>query len=246
MMSLSELGVDIRRWKHAHWHPNVGKCHYVIDVQFTASRRQLSADLMTHPGLPLGVSTFHMTQTQSACPLTHPCKVTANLGQCGAVNGDLCGCHLDPLSSQMGLPESMLTLFSGHCWLKRYKNRLPFISPAKMGLFKMSIENCNLRSATMASRMQVPEQQGKNAFMERKRNLGRATENKQSMAFHWLSPGRERRGSFLLPAGLFCPRRAWERPLLVSWLYSIAISLLAFFLQPDFKTITIIRYFQNH
>ena len=53
----------------------------------------------------------------------------------------------------------------------------------------------------MASRMQVPEQQGKNAFMERKRNLGRATENKQSMAFHWLSPGRERRGSFLLLQG---------------------------------------------
>ena len=140
MMSLSEPGFDIRNWKPVHWHPNVGKCHCVIDVQFTASGRQLSADLMTQLGLPLGVSTFHMTQTRSACPLTHSCKVTANLGQCGAVNGDLCGCHLDPLSSQMGLPESMPTLFSGHCWLKRYKNRLPSISPAKMGLFKINTE----------------------------------------------------------------------------------------------------------
>lgn len=43
-------------------------------------------------------------------------------------------------SSQMGLPESMPTLFPGHCWLKRYKNRQPFISPAKMGLFKINRE----------------------------------------------------------------------------------------------------------
>ena len=61
----------------------------------------------------------------------------------------------------------------------------------------------------MASHMQVPKQQGKeNAFMERKRNLGRAIVNKESMTFHWVSPCQERRGGFLLPAGLFCPRRA--------------------------------------
>ena len=140
MMSLSEPGFDIRNWKHVQWHPNVGKCPYVIEVQFTASRRQLSADLMTRLDLPLDVSTFHMTQTRSACPLTHPCKVTANLGQSGTVNANLCGCLLDPLSSQMGLPESMPTLLSGHCWLKGYKNRQPFIPPAKMGLFKINRE----------------------------------------------------------------------------------------------------------
>ena len=224
MMSLAEPGFDIRNWKHVHWHPHVGKSHYVIDIQFTASRRQLSADLMTHLGLPLDISTFHMTQTWRACPLTNPCKVTAHPGQSGAANGHLCYCHRDPLSRQMGLPESMPTLLSGHCWLKKYKNRLQ-----QRWVYSRSVENCNLRSATMASHMQVPERQGKNAFMERKRNLRRATVNKQSMAFHWLSPAQEGRGCFLLPAGLFCRRRAWERPLLVSWFYFIEVSLCTFF-----------------
>ena len=53
----------------------------------------------------------------------------------------------------------------------------------------------------MASHMQVPEQQGTNAFMERKRNVGRARVNKQSTAFNWLSPGPKEEAPFFFRQG---------------------------------------------
>ena len=52
--------------------------------------------------------------------------------------------------------------------------------------------------------------------------------NKVSMAFHWLSPCRQRKG-VLLSFGLCYHQRAWELPLLVSQLYFIEVSVYSFF-----------------
>ena len=49
--------------------------------------------------------------------------------------------------------------------------------------------------------------------------------NKESMAFHWLSPCQVRRGVFLLPVELWYSHRAWELFLLVSQLYLVKVSV---------------------
>ena len=49
----------------------------------------------------------------------------------------------------------------------------------------------------MKSHMHVPTRQGKNTFTEEK-EVGRATVNKGSMVFHWLSPCQEGRGDFFI------------------------------------------------
>ena len=92
-------------------------------------------------------------------------------------------------------------------------------------IYCRSAENCNSGSATMVSHMWGLAGQGKEtAFIEEK-EVRRAIVNKQSVAFHWLSPCWERRGVFLLPVGLCCPHRVWELPLLVSGLYLIEVSV---------------------
>ena len=63
-----------------------------------------------------------------------------------------------------------------------------------------------------------------NTFTERNRKW-EDYGNKQSMAFHWLSPCQERRGVSLLPVGLNYGHRTWALPLLVRWLLIIAISV---------------------
>ena len=68
-------------------------------------------------------------------------------------------------------------------------------------------EHGNLGSATIVSHVQVLTQQGKEtAFTEGQRKLG-ARVNKESLAFHWLSPCQERRAVSLLPVGLYYHHR---------------------------------------
>ena len=50
-------------------------------------------------------------------------------------------------------------------------------------------ENFSLRSGTMVSHLQVSAPQGKeNAFIEGEKEGGKVMGNKDSIAFHWLSP----------------------------------------------------------
>lgn len=48
------------------------------------------------------------------------------------------------------------------------------------------------------------------SFYREGTEVGRALVNKQSMAFHCLSPSQERRGDFLLPGGLYYGHRTQQ------------------------------------
>lgn len=56
-------------------------------------------------------------------------------------------------------------------------------------------------------------------FLWREREVGRTRGGKESMAFHFLSPGQERRQVVLVPVGLCYGGRVWELPLLVFQFY---------------------------
>ena len=71
------------------------------------------------------------------------------------------------------------------------KNRLPDISQAKIGLFRISR---NLGCATMESRMQVPSKE--ESLYREEKEVGRAIVNKGSTALHWLSCCQDRSGVF--------------------------------------------------
>ena len=79
-------------------------------------------------------------------------------------------------------------------------NRLPDISPAKMGLFGISrdlqFQVCNHGEPHVSPCPATGE-----LFYRGEKEVGRAIVNKESMAFHWLSPCQERRGVFLLLLG---------------------------------------------
>ena len=84
-------------------------------------------------------------------------------------------------------------------------NRLPDTSLAKMSLFKMSKE-LHFRICNYGKPCASPRRHGKEIdFYSEEKEVGRATVNKESMAFHWLSSIA--RKVFLLPAGLCCGRR---------------------------------------
>ena len=93
----------------------------------------------------------------------------------------------------------------GKCWPDT--NGLLDISPAKMGLFKISRELqfglCNPGQPPAS-----PCRQGvENPFIERKRKLGWLQETEP------MSPCHERKGSSLLPVGPCCDCRTWEIPI---------------------------------
>ena len=67
-----------------------------------------------------------------------------------------------------------------------------------MGLFG-SAEVCNSGSATLGSPVQSLTQGGKeNPFTEGRGSQEGAGRNRESLAFHWLSPCQRRRGVLLL------------------------------------------------
>ena len=69
--------------------------------------------------------------------------------------------------------------------------RLPGISQQRW-VYSELAENCSPRSATTVSHVQVPTQQGEEtAFIEGKRGW-ESCSNKESVAFHWLSPCQKR------------------------------------------------------
>ena len=100
-------------------------------------------------------------------------------------------------------------------------NRLPFISPAKMGLFGINKELqfgvCNHGELPASTQHKK----------ERKTLLKRGRGSGGLWLFigwaitvsHRLSFSQAREAVFLLPVGLCCPLRAWEFRLLVVWLY---------------------------
>ena len=76
-------------------------------------------------------------------------------------------------------------------------------------------ESCTLGSAATVSHMQVLAWQEKETtFIDGKRKFGggRWSEQRESMAFHWLSPCWERRGNFVLPVGLCYCRQGMRSP----------------------------------
>ena len=87
-----------------------------------------------------------------------------------------------------------------------------------MKVYLESAENCNMRSAIMASHMQVPAGQRKeNAFIEGERKLGRLYQTKfPGLFIGWVLASEKQ--VFLLPVEFDCLYRAWEFPLLVSLL----------------------------
>ena len=70
-----------------------------------------------------------------------------------------------------------------------------------------------------------PHSNGRRIHLERKKEFGKATVNKESMAFYWLSPCQKRRRVILPPVRLCYHHRAWELCLLVSQLYLIDVSI---------------------
>jgi len=87
-----------------------------------------------------------------------------------------------------------------------------------MGLFRIRKE-FQFRICSHGSCVQFPAQQRKDSsFIEGEKEVGRATVNKESMAFHWLNCCQERKGGlfFLLGSTIIYHYRAWELPLLVS------------------------------
>ena len=84
-------------------------------------------------------------------------------------------------------------------------DRLSDTSPAKMSLFKMSKE-LHFRICNYGKSRASPHRHGREIdFYSKEKEVGRATVNKESMAFHWLSSIA--RKVFLLPVGLCCGHR---------------------------------------
>ena len=90
-------------------------------------------------------------------------------------------------------------------------NRLPDISPGKMGLFLISRELqfgvCNHGETYKVAVSPLVAREGE-CFYRGENKVGRVIINKESMAFHWLSPSKERSEVFLLPFGFCCHCRA--------------------------------------
>ena len=91
-----------------------------------------------------------------------------------------------PQNASVGLKQTDYQIFLQEIWI-----------------YSGSAENCNSASATMVSHMQVHTRQGKEkALIRRKKKVRRAIVNKESMAFHCLTPCQKKKGVFLLPVEL--------------------------------------------
>ena len=84
-------------------------------------------------------------------------------------------------------------------------NRLPDFSPAKMGLFRISIE-LQFGVCKHGKPYAIPCMTGK------EKKGGRAIVNKESIVFHWQSSSQERKEVFLLSVELCCHYRIWDSP----------------------------------
>ena len=93
-------------------------------------------------------------------------------------------------TSHIGLRADSTPVWS--CWPE--SNRLSDVSPAKMGLFWINREFgvCN-HCGPHAS---LPMAREGERFYRGEKEVGRAIINKESMAFHWLSPCRKEEESF--------------------------------------------------
>ena len=130
------------------------------------------------------------------------------------------------LSSEFTSSENCELIFAIECWPKT--NRLSDISPAKMGLFRISRELqfglCNHGKPRASSRL---SREGE-CFYRGEKEVGRVIKNKESTAFHWLSPCQERGGAFLFLIVLSYHHRTRELPVPVSQLFNWAFCLLIF------------------
>ena len=74
----------------------------------------------------------------------------------------------------------------------------------------------------------------RNMLYRKEKEVGRDIINKESMAFHWLSPCQERRCIFSLSIVLSYYGRTWDLPLLVSRFYLIEVCIYYFLTFPPF------------
>ena len=127
------------------------------------------------------------------------------------------------------VPPSALTssencelIFAIECWPKT--NRLSDISPAKMGLFRISRELqfgvCNYGEPRAGSHL---SREGE-YFYRRGKGSWEGYKNRKSVAFHWLNPCQKRR-AFLSLVGVCYHHRAWELPVsqLINWNFCLLI-----------------------
>ena len=90
-------------------------------------------------------------------------------------------------------------------------NRLPGISPAKMGLLGLKLRTSKFGVYNHNHPRARPHKAKEGeSFYREGTEVGRALVNKQPMAFHCLSPSQERRGDFLLPGGLYYGHRTQQ------------------------------------
>ena len=136
-------------------------------------------------------------------------------------NGVNCRYHLHWFTSL-----DPLGIFSGTQRTVKFDqiNRLPEISLAKMGLFRISRElQCGV--CNLANHTHVPTWQRKEHTFIEEKGSWEGWSKQKSMACHWLSSFEERKELFLLPVGLCCHCKMWGLPLLVSQLYLIEVSI---------------------
>ena len=134
-----------------------------------------------------------------------------------------------PSNGLKNLLATLQKLLDLKCWPET--NRLLVFFLHERWVYSESAENVNFGVCNHIESLQVPKEQEKEKAFKR----GKASwvgvggiVNKGSMAFHWLSPCRQRKG-VLLSFGLCYHQRAWELPLLVSQLYFIEVSVYSCF-----------------
>ena len=93
------------------------------------------------------------------------------------------------------------------CWHKT--NRLPVISPSKMGLFEISKE-LQFRVCNQVDHVQVLSKKWRELFYREEEEVERAIVNQESSTYHWLSSSQARKGR--LPLVLCYLHRARAPP----------------------------------
>ena len=99
-------------------------------------------------------------------------------------------------------------------------NRLPDISPAKTDFFQ---DQHRITIQPWQATCKFPQGKGRRRFHRGEKEVGRARVNKESMAFHWLSPCPERSGVFLLPNELCSRCRVWKLPSLFNCSFCLLV-----------------------
>ena len=179
-------------WKEVPYHMSPGKCKLIQD------------------------STTHILEWPRSGTLTTP-KAGEDMEQLKPSTADGNAewyIHFGRQFGSFSTTKSTLNIWSSsrtpwYCWPEI--NRLPDTSPAKLDLFRISRELqfrvCNHGKSRASS---CKARKGEHVYREEK-EVGMALVNKESVAFHWLSPSQERRVC-IPPFGLCYHQRTWSSP----------------------------------